>query len=230
MNTTIKKTISNNKGFTLTELSLAMAMLSVLLIIILLSILNITGVYNKGITLKRVNQSGRTIAAEMQTDLRKSIPNGGITKRVTTVGADKFLTGICTGQNSYIWNVYKDGVSVGTNITFDTGEPVSFVKVPDDGSLCKPLPPGPKKSISSVLLNDELVIGEPVCFGSAPDFCDPSSAAGGKMVRFEFTISTQNQGIGADSDITGGVCNGGGGNDFCALNTFVVTSYVNGVQ
>ena len=69
----MNKQVNKQSGFTLTELSLSMAMLSVLLIIILLSIFNIVGMYNKGLTLKRVNQSGRAISAEVQVAYTKQV-------------------------------------------------------------------------------------------------------------------------------------------------------------
>ena len=139
------KTIKPDKqsGFTIIELSISMAMLSVLMLIVIFSILNIIGVYNKGITLKRVNQSGRTIAAEIQSDLRSAVPsNIGI--RGTDLAGTLVPTALCTGKNSYIWNVWGEN-GVNTDIKFDsTNEPVTMVKTNDPGGeYCKvpfPLP------------------------------------------------------------------------------------------
>lgn len=222
----------NQKGFTITELSIAMSMLSVLLIIILMSILNIISVYNKGITLKRVNQSGRAISAEIQSDLRQAKSGGGgigerhdeDTNGDGATDENDALTGICTGKTSYMWNVYKDGVVL-TNITYADvpTERISFVKFSDDGKFCREPASKPTKAQSSVLVDDGLAINEPVRL-------DPDKSNRHQLIRFTFTISTENQGSGADTDISGGSCQGGAGHDFCALNTFVVTSYAKGVQ
>jgi len=219
----------NQKGFTLTELSIALAMLSVLLIIILMSILNIIGTYNKGVTLKRVNQSGRSIVADLQTDLRKSVSTGGgIGERYDKdTAGNPALTGICTGYDSYIWNLYKDGVLI-TNLKFNDASAhlISFVKITDPGGqYCKkagaPVAyPIPTEANSSVLVDDGLVIDEPIGL---------ERGYNNQLLRFTFTISTENQGSGGNADISGGVCSGGGDNNFCALNTFVVTSYAKGI-
>lgn len=217
------KTIKPDKqsGFTIIELSISMAMLSVLMLIVIFSILNIIGVYNKGITLKRVNQSGRTIAAEVQSDLRSAVPsNIGI--RGTDLAGTFVPTALCTGKNSYIWNVWGEN-GANTDIKFDsTNELVTMVKTNDPGGeYCKVPFPLPEKSTSKVLLGDELAVRMPV---------EVAVGGNGKIIQFKFTISTPDDNSEIIYDDTGrGSCGGGKESEFCALNTFVVTSYAKGI-
>lgn len=215
------KTNNNQSGFTIIELSISMAMLSVLLLIILFSILNITSVYNKGITLKRVNQSGRTIASEVQSDFRNANPsNMGL--RGSNLGGTNVPTAICSGNDSYIWNVWGES-GANTGLRFDgLNELITMVKVKDSGGVyCKPPFPSPKKEDSKALLGDDLVIRMPV---------ESSTGGYGKINQFKFTISTPDDNSEIIYDASGrGACGAGQENDFCALNTFVVTSYAKGI-
>ena len=56
-------------GFTMVELSLAMAFVSVLMLTIATTVIQIGNIYSRGMTLKAVEQSGRQVA----TDIRRSI-------------------------------------------------------------------------------------------------------------------------------------------------------------
>lgn len=87
-------------GFTLIELTLAMAFISALLLAIAMTIIQMSQTYNKGMVIKEVNQTARdindalrrTIADTAQTDL-----SGGY---VTTPSGGR----LCLGNYSYIWN------------------------------------------------------------------------------------------------------------------------------
>lgn len=231
-----------DNGFTIIELTLAMTMLSILLIIILMSILNITGTYNKGLTLKRVNQSGRTISTELQANLRKSTPSGSdatATSNIgsyesTLVGTQKVLTRLCTGHDSFVWNVYgDDGIKTSETYSDGISEVIGMVKVSDtNGTLCKgadpPGLPGPEKSASKNLLDDGLIvrrIADPTDSSKTTSPLLQEGGSSGRLIKFTFTISTPDD----NGLITAGSCQGGKEGDFCALNTFVVTSYAKGI-
>ncbi len=223
----ITKHNSRQSGFTIIELTLAMTMLSVLLIIILLSVFNLISIYNKGITLKRANQSARTIASEMQADFRRSVAgtDGGVSvgerTNTPTGHTGAILTGICTGQHTYLWNtINNDGSS--TNETYDNGDPVvGMIQLSDSsGEYCKNtnLHP-PKQSTATtqvkLLLEDGLIIHE---------LTKLDIGGSGKLMKFTFTVSTDDTGV-----ITAGQCSAGADGEFCALNTFIVTSYARGI-
>ncbi len=232
----LNKQVRQQDGFTLTELSLSMTMLAIMLIILLLSILAITSTYNKGLTLKRVNQSGRTVGEDIQKNLR-TFKGSGLQIVTKTAGSISVVTRLCNGETSYIWSVYgKDGNAIEK---FSNNETITFVKVEDSGAgMCltpsgTPTPPlpDPDKAVASSLLDDGLVIREPSNIVISTD---------GSLVNFQYTIATRDSTLGdevigddnIEYDVTGQspVCNGGKEGEFCALNTFIVTSYVKGVQ
>ncbi len=119
----------NKPGFTLIELSLVLAVVSVLAIIIALIINGILSVYIRGITIKNVNTLGRemiedfatTIAGSPQRDLDDIcsllFPQGGTefdkcrndkayyyTYSARYSGDNPVSGAFCTGRYSYIWN------------------------------------------------------------------------------------------------------------------------------
>lgn len=218
--------MNKKRGFTIPELMIAMSFLSMLLVVLLLSTMNIISIYNKGLTLKRVNQSGTSIGATMQKSLRSS--KGSPSERKVTVGSEEYVVGFCTGQYSYIWSLYPtNGSSPLVEAHYDnpSGPLVGFAKVSDNGkSLCDDPTKMPLKKDSVEMLGDGLIMKQPTF---------SQSSGNGELISFIYTISTSNN----DSDFadppTGSkqyasaTCEGGKaqGDDFCALNTFVITSY-----
>ena len=64
--TSVKKlTQSTKKGFTLVELSIALAFIGALLISIAVILINILAIYQKGLTLKSVDSVGRGLIDEL---------------------------------------------------------------------------------------------------------------------------------------------------------------------
>jgi len=110
-------------GFTIVELMIAMAFISLLLLAIAGAVIQIAAIHNKGLTMKSVNQSGRIIVADMKRTIGESQPFGiPLTTDATYGRTDTFIlqsasgvvaTGdnnpyggrLCTGTYSYIWNV-----------------------------------------------------------------------------------------------------------------------------
>ncbi len=135
-----------NKGFTLIELMLAMAFLSMLLLAIAMIVLQISQTYNRGLTLKEVDQASRTMAS----DLSRDITNARVFS--LDVNARKYVTqpwggSLCLGQYSYVWNfgqaisTYNAGNrSASINVLKDVNGQTSvfnFVRVLDtSASMC----------------------------------------------------------------------------------------------
>ncbi len=211
---------NQQSGFTITELSLAMTMLSILLVIILLSVINITTIYNKGVTLKRANQSGAAIGLELQSSLRRSsLGNVQAVQKQLSPTVSTY-TRLCTGVYSFIWSVRGDGNNAIEN--YSDGQEISFIKMRDSSSQqCHTTPPAIDRNDPSitVLLGDELVVRPPT---------NISISDNQKLITFEYTVSTP-EGDDIIYDDTGrSSCQGGKADDFCALNTFKVTSYARG--
>lgn len=120
-----------HQGFTIIELMLAMAFVTALLLAIAYSIIQIGSIYNRGLTLRDVNQTGRALNDELSRAVNAAAAFDPATSYFTHEDGGRF----CTGQVSYLWN-YPDGITRNgsqviryTNLT-DT---IQMVKVPDTG-------------------------------------------------------------------------------------------------
>lgn len=138
MNHVAKRT----EGFTLIELSLAMTFISVLLLAIAMTIIQVGTIYNKGTILKEINQSGRAVADDIQRTAAESASLNLTTDYVTTTqsATPSVITGgrLCFGTYSYIWNyaraIEKNDGSNKMNVTKFQSDPtreIHLLKVPD---------------------------------------------------------------------------------------------------
>jgi len=127
------------QAFTAVELIIALAFISSLLLVIALTVIQISNMYNRGLTVKSVNQAGSTIS----TDLQKSI------ETAMTFNIDPALTPrqyisdnlggrLCLNTYSYIWNYGKAlNDSMATNRYSSGSSQIRMVKVRDPGgSYC----------------------------------------------------------------------------------------------
>lgn len=133
--------VVRQKGFTLIELMLAMSFISVLLIAIAMTVIQISNIYNRGILLKDVNQAGRSLVAELSRNI-----NSGSSFTIEPGEGNRFLKQgdwggrLCVGQYSYIWNygkAIKTGDVTALNVYDSDIDPqksqeiIRFVKVLD---------------------------------------------------------------------------------------------------
>lgn len=132
----------NKKGFTLIELMLAMTFISVLLVAIAMTTIQISNIYNRGITLREVNQAGRAVSIDLQRSIASSTPfdvtpDTAGSKYVVREGGGR----LCLGSYTYAWN-YGSALVGGQDAPgvynhFVDGESVRFAKVADpNGALC----------------------------------------------------------------------------------------------
>ncbi len=209
-----------DQGFTVIELMFAMTFLAILLIILLVSVIQITHTYNKGVTLKRVNQSGRNIGQEVQ----QAIQQSGNTS-VYLAGQGR----LCLGGYSFVWS--QPAISgahpvPGFSNYYDDPDhtKVGFAKV-KDSKLCDS--PGSliPQGESTELLGDGLVMRQPTEL--------VADQASNRLLTFKYTISTPDDGSGVFGFLspTGDQihCTGSSGDEFCALSTFEVTAYAKGL-
>lgn len=149
MNRQINK--RRNGGFTIIELTLSMTFVSVLLLAIAMTVIQIATIYNRGMTLKEVNQSSRDISDELRRGFTSSATfminadDTDSTDYIRVRSGSTVVGGrLCTGKDSYIWNIGAavDRVVSGSpspmaNVTRvvsaggAVGDPIRFVKVPD---------------------------------------------------------------------------------------------------
>lgn len=136
--------VSRERGFTLVELSLAIAFLSILLLAILTITIQSGKLYAKGLIYKSINQVSREVVDILRRDF---ISSDGVAIVVPPQqGTGDKLTGrVCTGQVSYAWNtaaLLNDLSSTQPKITIN-GNPAVFARVPDPGkALCSQISPG----------------------------------------------------------------------------------------
>lgn len=133
---------NNQKGFTLVELMLAMAFLSVLLLSIALVAVQSGRIYNRGIILSSINQAGRDISDTLRRDFLQA--NSQKVTNVIKLPDDANWTNarICLGSYSYVWNnpKYLDNPSLlGAGSMFKVdGKYINLVRVDDpDANLCR---------------------------------------------------------------------------------------------
>lgn len=161
--------MSRHQGFTITELMFAMSFLAMLMLILLGATIQLTRTYNKGLTLKRVNQSGRTVGDEMTRAIQHSAG-------VTLTGNDR----LCLGGVSFAWVSPGNEDAISQNrYRDDTSQPIDgLVKVQEN--LCDSPTQPIEKSKATQLLDDGLVVR------SIDLMPSPSS----KLVNLRYVIST----------------------------------------
>jgi prepilin-type N-terminal cleavage/methylation domain-containing protein len=133
--------MQNQRGFTIVELMVAMAFIAVLLLAIAGAVMQVGAIYNRGITMKSVNQAGRVVIDDMKRALSESEPLS--VEYVPQSPDDSNVIGgrLCTGVYSYIWNI---GIHVNDDDpasqvnryedAADENKQLRLVKIPDSGS------------------------------------------------------------------------------------------------
>jgi len=127
----------NSQGFTIVELLVAMAFVSMLLLAIATSVIQMSHIYNKGTTMKQVDEAGRTLSDDIRSTLSQSQPfNVDTAFRVQPLlnGGGDGGGRLCTGYYSYIWN-YGKALAEGrpVNVYSTDGTDIRFVRVRDSG-------------------------------------------------------------------------------------------------
>jgi hypothetical protein len=192
--------VAKQQGFTIIELVLAMAFISALLLAIALTIIQIGTIYNRGMTLKEVNQSARSISDELTRGLSTAEGNALSSIYVTTSTGGR----LCLGQYSYIWNFaksYQDSQRAQYVNTAKNAEgPIRFVKVPDGArKYCAPQANGrylniqesdTASTIELLKAGDRALSIHQLTMIPGTNTSDP--ATGQQLYNLSFTIGTGN--------------------------------------
>ncbi|MCE7936478.1 prepilin-type N-terminal cleavage/methylation domain-containing protein [Candidatus Saccharibacteria bacterium CPR2] len=99
----IKKFIKQQSGFTIIELLLAMAVFSFVLMITVAGFIQVNRSYTKGITVRRAQDSARTIVEQLSREIR-------ISKKVAYDSASRKLC--IDGGILYEWSLVNPGVTI----------------------------------------------------------------------------------------------------------------------
>jgi len=127
------------KGFTLVELMLSMAFISVLLLAIAMTVMQISAAYNRGMTVKELNQAARLMSEDLRYNISasSSFSSDNSSFLVVSSGGVEVGARLCLGTYSYVWNYGRAFETPGATITgyqtVPTGRSsdVRFVRVND---------------------------------------------------------------------------------------------------
>lgn len=198
-------------GFTLTELMLSMAFVAFLLLFVVTSIVQSLRIYNKGVALRHINQSGRQLNEELTRSLRYA-------------NAARFDSGlrlswqrICVNGVTYIWNTEDVAGLNQLNTYSDSTTPIRFIRVDDStAALCANQTAPISKATARDLISPELTVLR-MSAERAP--LDP------RIVTITSVISTS----GDNRPLLNGanpICPPGGNGAFCAFGEFRTTVYI----
>lgn len=221
-------------GFTIIELTLSMAFIALLLLGIAMLTMQIGSVYNKGLTLRSVNESGQLVSSDIARTLNSARPASTLFIEDATGGR------LCGNNVVYAWNYAKsiDDVAKGQpvvlmNLYQDSSERIRLIRFTGADSFCErvdgslpQLNTGTISNITNLLgtgdnnlavtrfsINRDTdgTIGLPVAFDS-----------GQRIYQLSITIGT-----GEDVVIQGSSCQNTGSridNEYCVVNEFNFTA------
>jgi len=126
---------TKRNGFTMIELSIGLVFISILLVAISTTIINVGNSYNRGITLKSISQSGRALIADLQFEIGSVKPFNPIVQGTDYKSINGGTGGrLCLGTYSYIWNyaIPIEANTLGKNTyTDDVSTAIRLVKIAD---------------------------------------------------------------------------------------------------
>lgn len=198
-----------NKGFTLLELTLAMSFLAFVMIFVVVVLMQIMNIYNKGIAMTQINQTGRQLADDLNTSVRFASSD--------TVSFQPDSKRLCTGQVSYIWNAGTDTVN-----TFSDNTRISVVRVKDTSSnYCSDTSLKPNITDPNVS----------VLAGAGVSVLEFTVTKTSNLVRIVSVLSTSGVNKPVQNDDGKWTCVGSGGagsNPYCSFTKFDNIVYMRG--
>ena len=238
--------VTRQKGFTIIELTLSMAFVSVLLLAIVMTSIQAGRIYNKGVVLESVNQASRDIGDSIRRDFMQSDaahvsrtdePESVI---ILSEGGQPKSGRFCLGGYSYLWNYPSvleaalAGESVSGPVVKRGDTIINFVRVVDDGgSFCASSDGnyetniGADRQLMSMLdeKGDQGVVLAIHELGIEPVLANSNSSEA--LFRVNYTIGTS-----AQAEINGQQCrppaDSSANDQFCAINQFEMIVRTNG--
>lgn len=218
----------SDSGFTLIELMLAMTFLASILLFSTLAFVQALNTYNKGLTIKQINETGRALTA----DLNRSA-NGAKSLAISAAPNGKSPQFMCIGKTAYIWNI-EGGAGSRTYVFSDTGQPISIVRTNESvdarmEGYC--MDSGPtqinRSKVSSLVGNQASVLDVSI---AQPDLTPSNDSLNVPLVRFTITIGTNSNDGAIDPFKPGGStywqCPAGNVGSFCSVGTYSTTIYL----
>ena len=237
---------TRQKGFTIIELTLSMAFVSVLLLAIVMTSIQAGRIYNKGVVLESVNQASRDIGDSIRRDFMQSdaahVSRTDESESVIILseGGQPKSGRFCLGGYSYLWNYPSvleaalAGESVSGPVVKRGDKIINFVRVVDDGgSFCASSDGnyetniGADRQLMSMLdeKGDQGVVLAIHELGIEPVLANSNSSEA--LFRVNYTIGTS-----AQAEINGQQCrppaDSSANDQFCAINQFEMIVRTNG--
>ncbi len=153
-----------------------MTFLSILLVMITMMVIRVGDIYNRGLTIKDVNQAGRVIIRDLQQTISQS-------RSFDVTGGKNFVQTeyggrLCTGQYSYIWNYAKTitespKISDDNKANFDkNNNMMRLIRIPD--------------STSNYCLNSTNDLGKKIAVSSVQDLLGTDDLT---LALYDFSIT-----------------------------------------
>lgn len=218
----------NKRGFTLVELMLSMAFISMMLIAIAMCVIQMSTIYTRGETLRQVNQSSRVVA----TDLRRTFGEAQVS--AINIAQAQSHQRLCTGQFTYVWTDAATAGDVGNmNRYLDAaaGE-IRFTRIVDmGGQYCRTgdASPNVNTPIDAATANPVELLEEGDRALRVRGFTVQEAGRGDITGQRLYTIRIL---LGTDTseaiDVTNQTCSVGSGSaesdiNYCAVNEFTLT-------
>lgn len=233
--------VDKQYGFTIVELMLAMGFVAALLIAIAMTVIQISNIYNRGVTLKEVNQVGRSISSELQRSIAESTPfsvDPGVGSQYLFIEKGVFNYYIkqdwggrlCLGQYSYVWNygeaIQSTSLDPNRNVYLTSNDEIRLVKVHDPSAeYCKDATKKVDFSTAIELINvgQHNLALHSLTISTAATAVD--SKTGQQLYNIEFLLGTNDQAaLMYDSGTSALVCKppseNGADPSYCSINQF----------
>lgn len=202
----------NSRGFTLIELMLAMAFIAFVLLFVVTTLIQVMRTYNKGLVIKEINQTARTITEDMARILRTTSGSSAVTSAIPSGR-------LCFGGTSYVWNI-----AGAEDNRFTDGEAVTFARVVDPGSaLCSNASgsyPPVNNANATPLITDRVWVQDVELTINPFDIAD---------IQIKLSTADNPSSPALINDpVRGAVCKGGGDGEFCATAEFSTSVQLKG--
>lgn len=185
--------VAKQSGFTIIELLLAMAFISVLLLAIAMTVLQIGTSYNRGLTTKAVNQASRAINDELEAGVASARSFSIAPEAGRYLNNPAYGGRLCLGTYSYIWNYGRARAVNHPDLnTFNgSSQQISFVKVSDpSASYCAnpSLDINPSGAVELLQSGDRNLAIHAFSMTTTPTASDAKT--GQQLYSVDFTIGT----------------------------------------
>lgn len=204
--------IAKQQGFTLVELMLAISFIGFIVLFTVLATLQVMQTYNKGLSVKEINQTARTVMDDIARVSR--------TVTYTTLNTSPMTeptpqNRVCFGNVAYVWNLTNQTL----NRYSGPGTPaVTFARV-NDPSVCTKIAgtyPNIDPTKATILLSDRVWVQR---------LAITKSLATG-LVTIDMQLSTADNSSDPALETVAGVvrCKGSRSGQYCATATLSTTS------